>query len=585
VRLAAAFLLAAFVAPAWIGLGGGADLDVGGHRIAFYHGAAGVIGIAACALLALLPAARGGRLVPRALALGVLCTAAWACWTPGIETEWIRIRTPVRPAVLALLPIAVALLLARGRLAPRGGLVAIAGGGALGAAIAFGVLAADRADLDRRIAAAGADARTPDVIVLLMDTLRADGLGAYGAEPSPSPFLDRLAAASVVFERALTQAPWTAPSVSSLLSSLYPSSFLWDARVVKGHRRFFRLPAGMPWLPDRLREAGYHTAAFVKNPILQGGTRFDRGFQVHEWVRGDTAEDRSAGELVDAVLRWGDAMADHRAAGGRGAFFLYAHFMDPHTQYRPPDAWLPERPYDGPIDGGVRTLEKAAERGPSDEDLARAWELYLAEVAYLDAETERLHDGLAARGLWGDDTIVIVIADHGEQFFEHGEFFHGAVHWENLHVPFLVRGPGLAPRRIPEPVALLDLAPTLLDWLGLEVPDDMEGESLLPRLRGEPREPAVVFSEQVGARDDVRATGPRGALVLGEEPWFETPDGRVLPLDEVPDASRPTMAALEAAHARWHERDHPFFEDRDGEQALEPDADTEDRLRALGYVE
>ncbi|HKJ25277.1 MAG TPA: sulfatase [Myxococcota bacterium] len=586
-RIIPALVVASLVAPTWIAANGGADVDVLGHRIELYRVLGPALALFGAAVVAALPPANGRRRWLHGAVLLLAALSALVLWGARVDTDWLRVHGPGRLAQAAALLAALALGLARGRIARASVLGGLLPGLALGALVLLGVRAADRADLDRRIAGADAHATSPDVILILVDTLRADALGAYGADPSPSPFLDAFAEGSVVFERAVSQAQWTAPSVSSLLSSLYPSSFLWDEENLT-HQRLIRLPAGIPWLPAVLADAGYHTAAFVKNPLLQGGTRFGEGFQIHEWVRGDTAEIHSGRQLVDAVLRWGDAMADHRAAGDGGSFFTYVHFMDPHALYQPPPGWMPDAgDYDGPVSGGVKTLSRLAqsEAGPTPEDLARVRDLYRGEVAYLDSELARLHDGLAARGLWSDDTVVVLIADHGEQFFEHGAFFHGHVNWENLHVPFVFRAPGIRPRRIAGPVALLDLAPTLLDWLGIDAPEAMEGHSLVAQLRGEPLPRRFVMTERVG-RGSVRATGPEVSLVEGRENWFEDASGAVIPIDAVPPEESARLAELREAQAAWRERPLPRIEGLSDETpALRPDADTENRLRALGYLE
>jgi len=587
VRFVPALVVASLVAPVWIGASGGADVDVLGHRLELYRALGPALALFAAAVVAALPPAVGRRRWLHGAILLLAALSAVVLWGVRVETSWLRVHSPGRLAQAAALLAAVALGLARGRVSRAGVLGGLVPGLALGALVLFGVLAADRADLDRRIAGADAHATSPDVIVILADTLRADALGIYGADPSPTPFLDAFAEGSVVFERAVSQAQWTAPSVSSLLSSLYPSSFLLDDEILT-QQRLIRLPAGIPWLPSLLADAGYHTAAFVKNPLLQSGTRFGHGFQVHEWVRGDTAEVHSGRQLVDAVLRWGDALADHRAAGGDGSFFAYVHFMDPHALYEPPPEWMPPAgDYDGPVSGGVKTLTRLAhsEAGPSPEDLARVRALYRGEVAYLDHQLARLHDGLAERGLWSDDTVVVLVADHGEQFFEHGAFFHGHVNWENLHVPFVFRAPGIRPGRVAGPVALLDLAPTLLDWLGIPAPETMEGRSLVPQLRGAPLPRRFVITERVG-RGSVRATGPEVSLVEGRENWFEDASGAVVPIDAVPPEESARLAELREAHAAWRERPRPAIEGlADEPRAFRPDADTTERLRALGYVE
>ena len=581
--------IACLVPPVWIALGGGADVDVAGQRVELYALAGPSLALAAAVLLAGLPHTTGAQRVARLVALVAVGVTAGVVWTGGFETETIHVIKSKRPGQIAALLAGVALFIARGGFSPRRAFGSVAAGLALGFVVLLAVRAADTSDLERRLEANRAHANSLDVIFLLVDTLRADALGAYGATPSPSPFLDDLAARSVVFERALSQAQWTAPSVSSLLSSLYPSSFLWDDTMISDERLIV-LPEGMPWLPAVLDDAGYHTAAFVKNPLMQGGTRFGRGFDVHEWVRGHTAEEDSARELVDAVLRWGDALARRRAAGDDSAFFAYVHFMDPHARYQPPAAFMPSEPYEGPVDGGVRALKRLAEleEGPAPEDLARAVALYRAEVAYLDHEIARLHTELSARGLWGDDTLVVVVSDHGEQFYEHGSFFHGRVHWENLHVPFILSGPGLTARRVAAPVAMLDVAPTLLELLGIASPDAMEGKSLVPQLRGAPMPRRFVVTESIGKLRAVRTTGPDGSLMTTRRrAWFEDTEGQLHSLDSVSPEAERTVMELREIHARHEERVLPGVIDSavaEG-QHLDPDADTRDRLRALGYID
>jgi hypothetical protein len=207
---------------------------------------------------------------------------------------------------------------------------------------------------------------------------------------------------------------------------------------------------------------------------------------------------------------------------------------------------------------------------------------YRGDVAYLDTQLRRLHDALRERGLWSDDTVVIVLADHGEQFWEHGTFQHEDVYWVNLHVPLFVLAPGLAPHRIPQHARLLDVAPTVLDLVGLPPFEVSEGRSFAPLLRGEayPAEPVV--SERGKDLFTVRVSGPRLSLV-SRRSGTELLAGEIA--GETPvQADGPEVEALRDTLARWRERPRVF--EPGAPAAPAPlDADTKKRLRALGYAE
>ena len=193
-------------------------------------------------------------------------------------------------------------------------------------------------------------------------------------------------------------------------------------------------------------------------------------------------------------------LAEAREHRETGPFFLYVHFVDPHMNYDPPAAYVPEvtRGYEGPLDGRAHTLHNMLRREkqqPSLEDREFLRALYGAEVRYLDSRLRILRDELHALGLWTEETTIVLAADHGEQFGEHGAFEHGDIHIENVHVPFILRDPSLAPRRVSSPVRLIDLAPTLLEVVALP-PLAGEGRSLLPLLRGEDEPGIEVFTER-----------------------------------------------------------------------------------------
>ncbi len=300
-------------------------------------------------------------------------------------------------------------------------------------------------------------ATRPNIVLVTLDTTRADRMGFLGSTRGVTPALDALAREGVVFTRAFAQAPITTVSHATLLTGTFPP--------FHGVNDFgVPLAAGVPYLPDLLHGQGYRTAAFVGSLILdpRGGTApgFDRGFDVYDAGyrtrrpgddRYRTLE-RRAGEVVARALAW-------LSGAGGGPFFLWVHLYDPHDPYEPP-ADLAKRFAGAPYDG---------------------------EIAAADRAVGRLVEGLRQRGLLSA-SIVAIAADHGEALGEHGEDTHGVfLYDETLHVPLMVRAPGVAPARVITRVRLADVAPTLLELAGLPRAAAMQGESLAPLWRPDPR--------------------------------------------------------------------------------------------------
>lgn len=523
-RLFAALVLAALVPPALVAGRGGADLDLPfALRVSWYGPLAFILALAGAAAAALLDPGRGSaRRALRALALVSFALVALVAWSGGVRAPGFRVTSPLRPALVGLGALALAALAGRPRVA-AGAWRELVAGLSVGALAAGAALALDARELAARVATPRMPKLVPstprDVIFVLVDTLRADALGAYGAAPSPSPVVDGLAAEGALFERAFAQASWTFPSVAALFSSRHPSrlGLLAPPDTQRGDALPV-IPAGTPLLAERLREAGFHTASFYKNPFLTAGSGFERGVDVHEHVGGDDADGHSGGQLVGAALRWARALAAARAAGDRAPFFLYLHFMEPHVDYQPPAAFVPAeaRAYRGLQDGSAKKLHRARRAGNafSPEDTAFLKAMYRGEVAYLDGEIARLQRELTRLGLWGDDTLFVLTADHGEQFGEHGDWEHGDMHVENVHVPLVFRGAGLVPRRIAGVVRLLDVAPTLLALEGLPALAGGEGRSLVPLLEGATLPPAFAVSELAWRW---RVTGDPFSLILERE--------------------------------------------------------------------
>jgi arylsulfatase A-like enzyme/Tfp pilus assembly protein PilF len=291
----------------------------------------------------------------------------------------------------------------------------------------------------------------PNIIVITLDTTRADRMGFLGSKRGLTPNLDALARKSVVFSRAYAQVPLTTPSHANIFTGTYPQF---------NHITYMGQPltADLPYLPDLLHHRGYKTAAFVgsvildpKKPLAAG---FGRGFDTYDAPfhgRGKGEDryrtvERRAGTVVDQALAW---LSTHP----QGPFFIWVHCYDAHAPYDSPSPYK-ERYASEPYDG---------------------------EIAYTDSAMGKLFAGLRAGGLY-DRTMIAVMADHGEALGEHGENHHGIfLYDETIHVPLLFKLPGqrLAGETFDGRVQLVDVAPTILHEVGIPIPAMMQGEPLV----------------------------------------------------------------------------------------------------------
>jgi arylsulfatase A-like enzyme len=324
-------------------------------------------------------------------------------------------------------------------------------------------------------------AARPDVILISIDTLRADHLGTYGYGPATSPFIDSLAQRGVVFESAFSNASWTLPSHMSLFTATYP-------RTHGVERNGTALGQGIPTLTEVLKQQGYATDGFVSWIYLKGMYGFARGFDHYRELLPppelqDTGSHHSirASGVVDEVLKWSNGV-------GEAPYFLFIHFFDPHINYEPPLEHA--RLFDPELDStelGVyehlrRYIKGTYETGePPDisrEELAKVTALYDGEIHFVDSQLKRLFDGLEQRGLL-DNALVALTSDHGEELDEHGsmEGHQWTLYDEAIHVPLVVRFPGdrHAGERVGQVVQTIDLAPLLLGHLGIEAPEVWEG--------------------------------------------------------------------------------------------------------------
>ena len=341
-------------------------------------------------------------------------------------------------------------------------------------------------------AACGSDSNPPNVVVVVIDTLRADRLGSMGNGRGLTPGIDAFAEQAVLFERAFNHAPWTLPACASILTGQHPLEHGAGGQL----GQFRTLDPSVSTLPGVFAAAGFATHAIVNVAFLGETFGVTRDFEtVDAKFYNSNVEIRPAGPTTDAALAWLDKQGDE-------SFFLFVHYFDPHAVYDPPQPF--RRRFAATADRedesfvyGTRDQMVALRRGELElvpQQIKRAEKLYDAEVAYTDSQVERLLDGLAARGLDGN-TMVVITGDHGEEFLDHGGFEHGHTVYDELsHIPLMIRAPGGSKGRVQATVRHVDLAPTLTEFCGLPGLPGAAGRSVLDLMRGERDRPRRVLA-------------------------------------------------------------------------------------------
>ncbi len=331
----------------------------------------------------------------------------------------------------------------------------------------------------------------PNVLLITLDTTRADYLGAYGSKTAKTPRMDALAERGACFELALSASAVTPVSHATILTGLFP--YEHGLRVLSAAGGY-RLPESVPTLATTLKEQGYTTIAVHSAFPVSGHFGFDQGFDVFEsfqvnMERTDEVHDRwdvtrgqrRSDETTDIALR--------ELRGSDGPFFMWVHYWDPHDPIMlPPQEFLPE---------GFK---------PNPENIAgRHTEIYESELAYLDTQIGRLLDGVGDLGLL-DDTMVCLTADHGEGLDDgvrdHGWWAHRILYQEQIHVPLMVSGPGV-PKGVspPQLVRTADLAATVYDYLDVPPPRALSGASLRGLINGVSEEQRVAYADQINGFD------------------------------------------------------------------------------------
>jgi len=437
-------------------------------------------------------------------------------------------------------------------------------------------LGCDRQALDRGI--------KPDVYLLLVDTLRADHLSLYGYERPTSPHLDRFARSAIVFENAVATAPWTLPSVASVMTGVYPSAH--GLRATLSAEKATALRPEVTTLAEELASRGYRTVAIITNPWLMP-KRFGlaRGFE--EYIPLIMENAPVVHELAREVITRDDPRP----------LFLYLHYMDPHG------------PYDRHTDtdpAGLGPLPANLERElTADESASLPLYLRLSDTtdlgSYIRAYDRAIYAWDESFGSWirwldarksVPAPVVVVVADHGEEFTERGSWNHGAtLYEEQLSVPWLLRLPGRPPMRVSDRVvSLIDVAPTLLAALGLPVAKTMMGSDVLS--------PKFAADRPVFAETEVRIGGisdphfVQRAVQRGKRKYIQRPSGPECyelasdPLERSPDCV--ASAWRDRARAdleRWARENEKLASILGASDPVELDSELREQLRAIGYAE
>ncbi len=429
----------------------------------------------------------------------------------------------------------------------------------------------------------------PNVVLVVIDTLRADHVGCYGYAQAATPRLDALAARGTRFAAARATSSWTLPSVASILTG--------RSAVEHGAERVgVALGQGHVTLAETLAAAGYETAAFSANVVLvtpevgiaQGFDRFDV-LEIPPPADGSApvghiATRAATADLVtDAVLAWVKGRRDPSRP-----YFVYVHYFDPHASYAPPRAYA-ERfgvAADDPLVGPEQNLLVRG-KPPAEPVLATLRKLYDAEIAFTDHEVGRLLDGLGVERDGAPASVVVVTADHGEEFGDHGGMEHGKTLFDEvLRVPLLIAGSGLPPGRVVEaPVSLVSILPTLTELAGVPPAAGGPGPSLVPVLRGGEAPAGVVFATLTPPIAKHRSAAVEGTAKVILDRGF-----KALLFDVARDPGERTPindARLERLQRAIGAHNQAGYKAR---AAAPPekqtiDADRRERLRQLGYVE
>ncbi|MBM3309149.1 MAG: DUF4976 domain-containing protein [Candidatus Altiarchaeales archaeon] len=419
-----------------------------------------------------------------------------------------------------------------------------------------------------------------NVIIIFVECLRYDHMGFNDYYRNTTPNLDVFAEKSFNFRKALTQAPWTKPSVASMFTSQYP-------HINKCLKSDSALPSSALTLTEVLKYHGYDTYGVIENPFLNYASKMQQGFNQYTSKAGD------------ARMLTNEAISKLKEA--KKPFFFYLHYVDPHHPYDPPkefQKWADPNYQDvmhltinvtTPNVWNIRTLYW--DGNLTREDQKFIVDSYDGEILYADSQIGRLLKYMEDNGLL-ENTIVVISGDHGEEFFEHKSSEHGhTLYNELLHVALVIWNPKLeGGKAVEEEVHHLDLAPTILDMIGREIPRNFQGESIVPYMLGKKRTDATNYGEGVCYMQERKSIQKGGwKLIYNTEPEkYNTTQFELYDLEKDPE---------EQDNVYDNHKDETLVRNLKTElfvwiatnSSIEPERakmteETEERLKSLGYV-
>jgi arylsulfatase A-like enzyme len=431
----------------------------------------------------------------------------------------------------------------------------------------------------------------PNVVVFMLDTLRKDGLGCYGRPAGPTPAIDALAADGVRFDQAMAASGWTVPSVASLLTGTWPTL---HGAMGKG-TDITPIRPELSTAADVFGRAGYDTVGFGNAAFVSPMIGVDRGFDLFDHRYSYNWDTRRADETIDAVL------AQLRQRKSRSSFY-FIHLFDAHLDYNPPEEYATRhvgtrRNPPLPVDQqDVLDMGTGADGygPPSLEDRQYLRGLYDAEIDFMDDQIGRFIEALKSLGLY-DDTTIVIVSDHGEEFWEHGGFQHGhSLYDELVHIPLVIKLPAamdLAGRSVAAQVRLIDVMPTMFDVAGIDAPDSFAGRSLLPWAKGSASDdlPAYFESTLYGPPLIARR-GPRYKFI---QELTRTGVGASVMFDWRQDPGETRDLSIEAREARddeqskllkFHSNNLERARNMSTNEPLSLHPDRIKQLRSLGYL-
>ena len=426
-----------------------------------------------------------------------------------------------------------------------------------------------------------------NVLLIVVDTLGGEHVGCSCYTEDTTPHFDRLAERGVRFQRAYSTAPWTKPAVASIFTGLFPSTH--------GVRELGDLlNPGQVVLAETLRDRGYRTAGIVSHSLVSSNHGYGQGFESYDDSLSEGSHERiSSADVSDRALGWLDAHHDE-------PFFLFLHYFDPHYLYHHHPDFDRTSEYVGPLEAAMDIWKLREKRGQlTSDDINFLAGLYHEEIAYTDGQIGLVLAHLETLGIEGR-TLVVLTADHGEEFMRHGWIGHTRTLYEELiRVPLIISLPGtIAPREVEAPVSTTDIAPTILALVGAPVVETRwDGVSLAPLLlRGQgPGLDRRIVSEVSFLSVDVAGHEEKIAYKtsmvrdrlkvihdrLGDS-WevYDLQSDRLEQENVVENVASDGLTLMEEL-VEWEKQAEPL----DSEQKWQPSEEDRERMRALGYVE